>query len=275
VISGDSAILIDPTFDTMIYQETLTKTKATLKHILLTHFHADYVAGHLEFKVPLIMGEKASRPGLGFKVEEQKNGSTITLGEVKLTVIHTPGHTLESSCYMLTDREGKDDILFTGDTLFLGEIGRPDLAVSSEMKSEDLAGLLFDSLQKIKALNPHLKILPGHGSGSSCGKSIGDGNVCTLEKQLKNNYALNITSKAEFVKKVLEDMPKAPQYFFHDAKLNQTGPPSFQTQFKQNSTLLTVDQFKDALKKGSVVVDTRANMEQLKKGISVMLFRLH
>jgi hydroxyacylglutathione hydrolase len=132
-------------------------------------------------------------------------------------VIHTPGHTLESSCYLLTDRDGKEEIVFTGDTLFLGDVGRPDLAVSSEVSGEELAGMLFDSLQKLRVIKPNVKVLPGHGSGSSCGKSIGDGNVCTLEKQVKTNYAFQIHSREEFIKKVQQDMPKAPQYFFYDA----------------------------------------------------------
>lgn len=266
VESHGDAMLIDPTVDTDAYREVLSMADATLKYVALTHFHADYVAGHLEFKVPILMGEKALRQGLGFKVEEQKDGTFVELGEVKLQVLHTPGHTPESSCYLLSDRSGKQEILFTGDTLFLNEIGRPDLAVSSEVKAEDLGGLLFDSLQKLKALPPHIKILPGHGSGSSCGKSIGEGNVCTLETQLQNNYALQYKAKGEFIKRVLQDMPKPPQYFFHDAKLNQQGPAGFQAQWKHNSAPLTVEHFRELAAKGLPIVDTRSSLDELKKG---------
>lgn len=269
VESHGSALLIDPTVDTEAYKETLAKTKANLKYVVLSHFHADYIAGHLEFKVPTLMGERAARPSLGFEVQEFKSGSSINIGEIKLTVLHTPGHTLESTCYLLTDRDGKEELLFTGDTLFLGDVGRPDLAVSSELKADDLAGMLFDSLQKLRVLKPNVKILPGHGSGSSCGKAIGDGNVCTLEKQMKSNYAFQMHNREEFMKKVLQDMPKPPAYFFHDAKINQDGPRPFQTQFKHNHTQLPLEQFKELAKKGLTVVDTRSSMEELKKGTNL------
>jgi len=128
----------------------------------------------------------------------------------------------------LHDRDGKEDFLFTGDTLFLGEVGRPDLAVSKDSNQEELAGLLYDSLQKLRVLKPNVRVLPGHGSGSSCGKAISDGNVCTLETQFKTNHAFQFNSKNDFVKKITEGITKPPQYFFHSAKLNQTGHQPFQ-----------------------------------------------
>lgn len=131
--SAGEALLIDPTFDHYAYDEQLLRIGAKLKYIALSHFHADYLSSHMEFgKLPVIMGERSKRPGLAFEVEELKSGATVKLGEVKLMVLHTPGHTSESSCYLLSDRDGKEEALFTGDTVFLGEVGRPDLAVSKD-----------------------------------------------------------------------------------------------------------------------------------------------
>lgn len=126
--------------------------------------------------------------------------------------------------------------------------------------------MLFDSLQKLRVLKPNIKLFPGHGSGSSCGKSIGEGNVCTLEKQFKTNYAFQITSKDEFVKKMTKDIPKAPQYFFHDAKLNQIGHQSYKDIVAKSKKILTVEEFKDLIKKGHPVIDTRSSIDALKKG---------
>jgi hydroxyacylglutathione hydrolase len=149
-----------------------------------------------------------------------------------LTVIHTPGHTVECNCFLLTDRDGKEDMLFSGDTLFFGEVGRPDLSVSNDFTQEDLAGMLFDSLQKLRVLKPNCKLLPCHGSGSSCGKSIAEGNVCTLEKQFKDNYAFQIHSREEFIKRLTSDIAKPPQYYSYDSKLNQQGHKPFESLIK-------------------------------------------
>lgn len=199
-------------------------------------------------------------------MEEFKSGSTLKLGEIKLTVLHTPGHTLESSCYLLTDRDGKEEFLFTGDTVFLGEVGRPDLAVSKDMTQDDLAGMLYDSLQKLRVLKPSCKILPGHGSGSSCGKAIGEGNVCTLEKQFKSNHAFQFHSREDFIKKIAEGISKPPQYFFHDARLNQQGHQPYDAFVKKSKTVLSVEEFKALVKKGHPVIDTRSSTDNLKKG---------
>ena len=274
--SAGEALLLDPTFDHYSYDEQLGKSGAKLKFVALTHFHADYLSGHLEFgKVPIIMGERSKRAGLGFEVEEFKSGSTVKLGEIKLMVLHTPGHTLESSCYLLTDRDGKEEYLFTGDTVFLGEVGRPDLAVSKETSQDDLAGMLYDSLQKLRVLKPSCKILPGHGSGSSCGKFIGEGNVCTLENQFKNNYAFQYHSRDDFIKKIAEGISKPPQYFFHDAKLNQQGHQPYDAFVKKAKTLLTLEKWKEFSSKGHPVIDTRSNNDNLQKGRQHISFRLH
>lgn len=244
VESSGSALLIDPTIDISAYASHLKKTGSEVKYILLTHFHADYVSGHLEYKVPVVMGPGAKLREVGFEVRELKDGESVPLGYVKVVGVATPGHTLESVSYLLEDKEGNPRVLFTGDTLFLGEVGRPDLAVNSEHNVEELAATLFDSLQKIKKLDGKLTILPGHGSGSACGKSIGDGNSCTLEKQLENNYALKIHNREEFVKILVGSLAPPPQYFSHDSSLNRQGPTHFHEQVKLSSTPLSVDQYK-------------------------------
>ena len=151
--------------------------------MLLSHYHADYISGHNEFKVPVVMGPMASRTANKFKVKEAKDEERLKLGDASVTVIHTPGHTMERSCFLLKDRSEASVALFTGDTVFLGDVGRPDLAVSSNISKEDLAGMLFDSVQKLRVLGNDLRLYPGHGSGSSCGKAIGAGNFCTLGAQ--------------------------------------------------------------------------------------------
>ena len=153
-----------------------------------------------------------------------KDKERINLGKVTLECWHTPGHTEESSCLVVIDDTGKRDTIFTGDTLFLNEVGRPDLAVKTNLTAEDLANMLHDSLEKLKTLNDDLRIYPGHGSGSACGKSIGKGDFCTLGTQKQNNYALKADNKKKFVKQVLEDMPNPPAYFGYNAGLNKFEP---------------------------------------------------
>lgn len=153
-----------------------------------------------------------------------KDKERIRLGNVTLECWHTPGHTEESSCLVVVDNTGRNDTIFTGDTLFLNEVGRPDLAVKTNLTAENLAELLYDSLQKVKTLNDDIRIYPGHGSGSACGKSIGKGDFCSLGTQKQNNYGLKASNKSEFVKQVLADMPKPPAYFGYNAKLNKFEP---------------------------------------------------
>lgn len=159
-----------------------------------------------------------------FGIKVTSDGQEIKLGTITLKVIHTPGHTEESSCVLLIDENGKSQCLFTGDTVFLNEVGRPDLAVKTDLTSKDLAGMLFDSLQKIKKLDDNIRIYPGHGAGSSCGKNIGKGDFCDLQTQKKNNYGLKEEIKEKFVQAVLNEMPKPPQYFGYNAGVNKFNP---------------------------------------------------
>lgn len=161
-----------------------------------------------------------------------------------MKVIHTPGHTMESSCFQLTDSANKDVVIFTGDTVFLGEVGRPDLACSGDITSADLAGFLYDSVQKVRKLEPTMRLYPGHGSGSACGKSIGAGNYCTVGAQNTNNYGFKFTNKEEFVKELTANLPKPPKYFFYDAGLNQKGPQiTYDAALKKAHISLTPEEF--------------------------------
>lgn len=175
----------------------MKKRGKTLKGVFLTHYHADYIAGHIEiqkkYNCNVYMGPTALD---NFNIKVLKDNEEIKIGSIKLQLIHTPGHTEESSCLMLHDSNGKAQVIFTGDTVFLNEVGRPDLAVKTNLTAEDLGKMLFDSLQKLKKIVPgDVRIYPGHGAGSSCGKNIGKGDFCTMETQKENNYALKQTNK--------------------------------------------------------------------------------
>lgn len=271
VESDKSAFIIDPTFDTRVYEDFLVKRGAKLEYILLTHYHADFISGHTQFKVPIVMGETAQRNINGFKINEMKDGDSFAMGSINIAVLHTPGHTPESSCYLLQDAEKKNVALFSGDTVFIGDVGRPDLAVSTNITREDLAGMLFDSVQKLKKLDPEIRLYPAHGSGSACGKAIGSGNFCTLGVQGEKNYGFLIKEREDFIKKLTEGISQPPNYFFHDAKTNQVGPTHHDEEFKKAYVPLSIEQFKNASEK-AVVIDTRMNPEG---GIIKGTFWLH
>ena len=193
--SNKECLIIDPLFNHKSYSDFISKRHSCLKFVLLTHYHADFVSSHNEFGVPIVMGPQALRAANKFKVRELKDGEELALGKVRVGLIHTPGHTLESSCYLLRDSHHKQIALFTGDTVFLGDVGRPDLAVGGNITSQDLAGMLFESVQKLRSLPEDLRLYPGHGSGSACGKSIGGGNFCSLGAQASKNYGFLIKDK--------------------------------------------------------------------------------
>ena len=179
--SEGQAYLIDPTYEVYPYQQLAEKRKGKIISILLSHYHADYVAGHTEFNLPIIMGPKSYKEASAVKVYEMQDNSTFNLGSIWIKILHTPGHTLESTCFLLLDSKHQQKCIFTGDTIFLGEVGRPDLAVNSSITKEDLAVMLYESIMKLKKeLSPSVRIYPTHGSGSSCGKKIGEGNFCTF-----------------------------------------------------------------------------------------------
>jgi hydroxyacylglutathione hydrolase len=256
VESEKDCLLIDPVLDVENYRKFISQRGANLKYVLLSHYHADYLSGHTAFNVPIVMGPKASKSVNQFKVHEHKDEETIGLGSIKLRVLHTPGHTPESSCYLLSDSKGKETAIFSGGTVFLGEVGRPDLASSENITSADLAGLLYNSIQRLKRLDGDIRLYPGHGSGSACGKSIGTGNYCTMGVQNTKNYGFKFTNKEDFVKELTENIPKAPKYFFYDADLNQKGTVSYEENLKEAHVPLSLDEF-DKLRTQMTVIDTR------------------
>lgn len=220
---------MDPLFDISEYSSLIKSRGKTLKGIFISHYHADYLSGQNElaklYKCKIYMGPKSIPTETVVTLNDKE---AISLGKIKLECWHTPGHTEESSCLVLVNENGKRDTIFTGDTIFLNEVGRPDLAVKTNLSAADLAAMLYDSLKKLKTLNDDIRIYPGHGSGSACGKSIGKGDFCSLGTQKQNNYGLKSTDKAKFVESLLKDMPKPPQYFVYNAKINKFEPDFFE-----------------------------------------------
>lgn len=223
--SNGEAAIIDPLRETAPYTKRAEKDNATIKYIFETHFHADFVSGHIELAEKtggtIVYGPNAN---CQFSCYEAKDGEVFKLGNVTITALHTPGHTMESTTYLLTDEQGNKHSIYTGDTLFLGDVGRPDLAIKSDLTKEDLAGHLYDSLHnKILPLPDSVIVYPGHGAGSACGKSMSKDTVDTLGNQKRVNYALQPMSKQEFVAKVTEGLSAAPQYFPKNAMMNKQG----------------------------------------------------
>lgn len=258
------AALIDPMRDVQAYIDLATSRNATIKYVFETHFHADFVSGHVELAertgATIVYGPTTMK--IGFQACVAKDGQQFQLGKSVITLLHTPGHTMESVCYLLTDERGKEVSLFTGDTLFIGDVGRPDLAqkVIAELTQEKLANALYDSLwNKIMPLSDDLIIYPGHGKGSACGKMLSDKKQDTLGNQKKTNYALNPDlSKAEFVAQVLDGLMPPPGYFPHNVMQNIQGAKAIKEVLKTALHFITPLQFsKLAKQQGVVVIDTR------------------
>lgn len=256
--SEGEAAIIDPLRETEPYIELAQRRGASIKYVFETHFHADFVSGHIdlsrEVNAPIIYGPQANT---NYKVYNAKDGEEFKLGAVKIRVLHTPGHTPESSCYLLFDENNKEHAVFTGDTLFVGDVGRPDL-LDGLMTSETLAGMLYDSLkQKIKTLQDDVIVYPAHGPGSACGKNIGKETFSTMGEQKKFNYALQEMSREAFISKVTEGILPPPAYFFEDARINKTGYDPIEDVIRKNTKALTWDQFSEAAKRGACILDTR------------------
>jgi rhodanese-related sulfurtransferase len=216
------------------------------------------VSGHIDLSkatgAPIIYGPGTNA---GFEFHLAKDGEVFKLGDISLEVLHTPGHTIESTCYLLKDEQGKDHAIFTGDTLFVGDVGRPDLS-SGNKSSEELAGLLYDSLQdKIVPLADDVIVYPAHGPGSSCGKNLGPHTQSTIGSEKQTNYALQPQTKAAFIEAVTKDLPAAPQYFPINAKINQQGYTSLDDVLKTALTPLSIENFKAEAGNGAVILDTR------------------
>jgi glyoxylase-like metal-dependent hydrolase (beta-lactamase superfamily II)/rhodanese-related sulfurtransferase len=225
--SNGEVAIIDPLREVQPYIDRADKDQAKIKYIFETHFHADFVSGHVTLAektgAPIIYGPLAEPK---FKVHIATDGEVFQLGEITITVLHTPGHTLESSCYLLKDKDGKDYALFSGDTLFLGDVGRPDLAQkAADMTKEQLAGILFDSLRnKIMTLADDVIVYPAHGAGSACGKNLSKETIGSIGEQKQVNYALRANmTREEFIKEVTDGLLPPPLYFPLNVKLNKEG----------------------------------------------------
>jgi hydroxyacylglutathione hydrolase len=257
--SEGEAAIIDPLRDIDIYLRLAEERKTRIKYIFETHFHADFVSGHLDLAkatgAPIIFGPRTET---NFPIHLAKDGEIFQLGDSKIEVLHTPGHTVESSCYLVRDPEGNPEALFTGDTLFVGDVGRPDLS-SGNLSREELAAMLYDSLRgKILPLPDDLNIYPAHGPGSSCGKNIGPNTYSTLKEEKETNYALREQTKEEFVKAVTDGLSAPPQYFSINARINKEGYESLDDVLETGLQALDLNAFKDLLKEeGVVLLDTR------------------
>ena len=268
--SNGEAAVIDPLREVTEYLSLAKSSNSKIKYIFETHFHADFISGHLTLSKktnsPIIFGPKANP---SFDCIIASDNQVFKIGDVSITVIHTPGHTLESTCYLLKDENDKPYCLFTGDTLFLGDVGRPDLAQKSlNITKEELAGTLYDSIQnRISVLPDNILIYPAHGAGSACGKNMMKETVDTLGNQKIVNYALNGSlSRTEFVKELTNDLPNPPVYFPSNVKLNQEGYDDFELILKNSLNPLSVDKFKDLMSLKDVIILDVRNQNDFRKG---------
>jgi glyoxylase-like metal-dependent hydrolase (beta-lactamase superfamily II)/rhodanese-related sulfurtransferase len=259
--SNGEAAVIDPLRDIDAYLQLAADRKATIKYIFETHFHADFVSGHIDLAkatgATIVYGPKTETK---FDVHVAKDGERFVLGNCSIEVLHTPGHTLESSCYLLKDESVKDHCVFTGDTLFVGDVGRPDLAQKgAELTMEDLAGIMYESLQKkIISLNDDVIVYPAHGPGSSCGKNLGPNTHSTIGEEKQTNYALQAKSKEEFIKAVTDGLAAPPQYFPINAKINKEGYESLDAVVEQGLKPLSIEDVKRYSKEDVLLLDTRS-----------------
>ncbi|WP_160714569.1 MBL fold metallo-hydrolase [Chitinophaga solisilvae] len=256
--SDGVAAVIDPLRDIDVYLELAQERNATIKYIFETHFHADFVSGHLELAkatgAQIIFGPDAET---GFDAYVAKDNEEFAIGQLALQVLHTPGHTLESSCYLLKDENKAPYAVFTGDTLFVGDVGRPDL-FSGNLTKEELAGYLYDSLNnRIKTLPDNVIVYPAHGPGSACGKNLGPNTYSTIGDEKSSNYALLATDKDKFIEEVTSGLTTPPSYFPINAKINKEGYDALQAVMDKALQPLSPAAFKEKGKFGALMLDTR------------------
>lgn len=257
--SNGEAAIIDPLRETEPYIQLAKDRGATIKYVFETHFHADFVSGHIDLakktSAKIVYGPSAKAE---YDITVANDGQFFPLGDIKIEVLHTPGHTLESSCFLMYDDHNVPYACFTGDTLFVGEVGRPDLAVKSDLSREDLAGLLYESIQnKIKTLPDDVIVYPGHGAGSACGKNIGTETWSTIGMQKKLNYAMQPMSKQEFIHVVTDGLTEPPKYFFVDAAINKKGYEPIDDVLKRNVHKLSLEEFETVVSTGVTILDAR------------------
>lgn len=257
--NGEAAV-IDPLRDIDLYLELANERKAGIKYIFETHFHADFVSGHLDLGkatgAPIVYG-----PGTKtrFPVHVATDGETFKVGRLTIKVLHTPGHTLESSCFLLTDENGNDHCVFTGDTLFVGDVGRPDLAQKgNELTTEDLAGMMYESIHRqLFPLADHIIVYPAHGPGSSCGKNLGPHTQSTIGEEKQSNYAMKAATKEEFISQVTEGIIAPPSYFPVNARINKEGYDSLDKVLEKGLRALSPVEFQQAATDDPILLDTR------------------
>ena len=268
--SDGEAAIIDPLRETSPYILKAQENKVSIKYIFETHFHADFVSGHLDLAkktgANIVYGPEANT---SYEKHLAVDGEEFKIGKVKIKVLHTPGHTPESTTYLLFDEEGKEHAIFTGDTLFIGDVGRPDLAQKSgSVTKEDLAGWLFDSLRnKIMTLPDSVIVYPAHGAGSACGKNMSSETWDTLGNQKKTNYALRADmSKDEFIKEVTEGLLPPPQYFAKNAKMNKSGYESIDVVMERGVQALNPRAFEAAANETEALILDVRSKEEFAKG---------
>jgi hydroxyacylglutathione hydrolase len=258
--SNGEAAVIDPLRDIDEYLQLANERKARINYIFETHFHADFVSGHLDLSsatgAPIVYGPNTHTK---FPVHVAKDGEKFSIGNITIEVLHTPGHTLESTCYLLKDENGKDHCVFTGDTLFVGDVGRPDLAQKTdELTTTDLAGMMYESIHnKLFPLAGDVIIYPAHGAGSSCGKNLGKETFSTIGEQKQYNYALQAATKEEFINAVTTGISAPPQYFPVNAMINKEGYDNINEVLRKGLTPLTAEAFKAEMTDETIILDTR------------------
>ena len=256
--SNGEAVIIDPIREPDPYLNLAKARNAKIKYVFETHFHADFVSGHIDIAdrtgANIVFGPHA-KPAYPAYIARHKE--FFNVGNCTIQLLHTPGHTIESSCFLLYDENKITRAIFTGDTLFVGDVGRPDLMSGNKTKTE-LASMLYDSLNEvIIQIDDDVLVYPGHGAGSACGKNLGIERYSTIGEQKKLNYALQPMSREDFINAVTENLTTPPSYFFKDASINMIGYKSFDDVIQQNHVALSVEKFCDFISKGCLVLDTR------------------
>ncbi|TXD53397.1 MULTISPECIES: MBL fold metallo-hydrolase [unclassified Polaribacter] len=274
--SNGEVAIIDPLREVQDYIDKAEKANSKVKYIFETHFHADFVSGHVTLAektgAKIVFGPTAKT---NFEATIAKDNQVFKVGNITITVLHTPGHTMESSCYLLKDENGKDHALFSGDTLFLGDVGRPDLAQKGAITEEDLAGFLFDSLRnKVMCLADDVIVYPAHGAGSACGKNLSKDTVGTIGNQKETNYALRAAmTKQEFIKEVTDGLLPPPAYFPLNVKLNKEGYQDIDTVIENSAKPLSVKAFEiHANETNALILDVRHQSEFIKGFIPQSIF---
>ena len=261
--SKEECVIIDPLRDIKIYEDIISKRGKKLKYVLETHFHADFVSGHIDlankFNSKIVFGPN-SNPS--YDVLIVKDNEILKIGDIDIMVLHTPGHTMESVCYLLIDKNNVNHCLFTGDTLFVGDVGRPDLASNSTISIDTMAGLLYDSIyNKILKLPDHTIIYPAHGKGTQCGKNLSSKNHSTIGEQRLFNYALKFKNKNDFINSIITDIPPAPDYFKESVIKNSKGYNNIELLLKKSLSPYNLIDFITASDNNCIIIDTRKSSD--------------